>query len=424
MALYKKGTYMTKQTHYTILSIWFFAAICLLGLFADVKVIKYYVRHETINEEWTPELGRKNETEYATLFPGKEVLLELNGGIKRLLGQREMNGVVRLTNDHVTSLKAEKVPQKDLRKEASNVAVLSDYLYQRGIPFLFVLPPDKITSSDGKSSIRAEKSVEGETTAAAIQRAAKETDGVIPAGYVDYANRNIDIFMETLDARGTAYLDLRKEIEGDGINPYDFFYKTDHHWTSQAGRYAFLKIADWAEKNTDVRLDQRARKEENFSQQTYEKVLSGTWAQRTGTLFAGSDDITVYTPNYETDVENLTFSKRGSLSDAAYNLEYLKEGKPDFIYDAVFDTTDQFVNYSADNDTTVLVICDSFGRVVNPFLILSARNMWFQSIYRSSEINDALLEKLQPDLVVMMFSPWYNLGKADSFAFSLPGISQ
>ncbi|MCR5282221.1 MAG: hypothetical protein K6E18_02535, partial [Lachnospiraceae bacterium] len=87
------------------------------------------------------------------------------------------------------------------------------------------------------------------------------------------------------------------------------------------------------------------------------------------------------------------------------------------------DTTDQFVNYSADNDTTVLVICDSFGRVVNPFLILSARNMWFQSIYRSSEINEGLLDKLEPDLVVMMFSPWYNLGKADSFAFSLPGIS-
>ena len=414
---------MTKRTHYTILSIWFFAAICLLGLIADVKVIKYYVRHETINEEWTPELGRKNETEYATLFPGKELLLQLNGGVKRLLGQREMNGVVRLKNDHVTSLKTEKVPQKELRKEASNVAVLSNYLFQRGIPFLFVLPPDKITSADGKSSIRADKTVEGESTFSAISRAAKEQEGVIPPGYVDYANRNIDIFIQTLDAKGTPYLDLRREMEQDGLDPYDCFYKTDHHWTSQAGFYAFSKIADWAEQNTEVRLDKRARKEENYSLKTYEKVLSGTWAQRTGTLFAGSDDITVYTPAYETDVENLTFSKRGSLSDAAYNLDYLKEGKPDFIYDAVFDTTDQFVNYSSENDTTVLVICDSFGRVVNPFLILSARNMWFQSIYRSSEINEKLLEKLQPDLVVMMFSPWYNLGKADSFAFSLPGVS-
>ncbi|MCR5283090.1 MAG: hypothetical protein K6E18_06935, partial [Lachnospiraceae bacterium] len=253
---------MTQKTHYTILCIWFFSAICLLGLFADGKVIKYYVRHETINEEWTPELGRKNETEYAALFPGKELLLQLNGGIKRLLGQREMNGVVRLQNDHVTSLKEEKVPEKELRKEASNVAVLSNYLYQRGIDFLFVLPPDKISSADGKSSIRAAKSKDGESTIESIRRACEQTEGVIPAGYVDYANRNIDIFMKTLDAKGVSYLDLRTEMKEDGIDPYDYFYKTDHHWTSEAGRYSFLKIADWTEKNTGVKLDQRARQEE------------------------------------------------------------------------------------------------------------------------------------------------------------------
>ncbi|MCR5417561.1 MAG: hypothetical protein K6E84_01435 [Lachnospiraceae bacterium] len=385
-------TYNTK-----LLIIAFLACLFLLGVASDVCVLNYYHKGEPLNEEWQPELGRQNETDYASVFFGRDFFINLNGGMRRLLGQREMNGVLRLDNDHLTQIKSEPVDDAVLKKEAANVSVLYRHLQGRGIPFLFVLPPDKVVSDD-------------------------PTADQIPAGYTDYSNRDIDVFMQALYDAGTPALDLRQEMAKDGMDRYEYFYKTDHHWTSQAGFYAYTKIADWLKENTDVPTDERIAEESSYDKTEYKNSLLGTWGQRTGSVFAGSDDLTVYTPKFDTDVENRTFSKRGSFADVVYNLDFIEERKPEFIYDAVFDSTDQFTNYSSKNETSVLVICDSFGRVVNPYLILGNRYFWYKSIYHSNEINGTLIDSVQPDVVIMLFSPWYNLGKEESFSFDLPGV--
>ncbi len=381
---------------YKLLAILFLICIFGLGFASDAKLIGYYRKGEPLNEEWIPELGRRNETDYTAVFFGKDIFVDLNGGIRRLLGQREMNQVIRLNNDQLTELMEMPADEGVIRKEAANTAVLSHYLSDRGIPFLVVLPPDKLRASDQKE--------------------------ILPSGYEDFSNVNIDLYKQALQDSGVAVLDMRSEMEKDGIDQYSYFFTTDHHWTQEAGFYTYRKIGDYLKENTDVRLDEATFKEENYRKETYEDCLLGSWGQRTGRLFSGADDITLYVPLFQSDVENLTFHKRGQMDEAVYNREYIREGHPDFIFDAVFDATDQFVHYDAVSETKIMTICDSFGRVVNPFLILGGESLRFQSIYRSAEIDAALIDSQEPDVVIMMFSPWYNLGKPDSFAFTLPGV--
>lgn len=382
-----------------ILAIGFLTVIFVFGIISDVNLIRHYASHEVINEEWTPELGRKNETEYAQVFSGKDELVDLNGGMRNVLGQREMNGVVRLKNGQLTEMGREPVKKKKLRREAANVAALSDYLKQQGIPFLYVMPPDKIMPMDDE-----------------------EKAALFPEGFDDDINDEIDIFLDSLSAWDVSYIDLRQNLLKDKDSWYDRFYKTDHHWTSQAGFEAYQSIARWIKDNTDIPIDERAADIENYDLEDYKNCLLGSWGQRTGSLFSGADDITLFVPKYETDVENLTFNKRGTMDTAVYNREYIHENSPDFIFDAVFDSTDQFVNYSSENDTTIMIITDSYGRVVNPFLILSGRNMWYQSSYRSSEINEKQIQKLEPDIVIMLQSPRNNLGVDSSYQFDIPGV--
>ncbi len=376
-----------------ILSVGFLACIFILGIGSDIKAVKFYKEGKPINEAWSPDLGRQNETEYAGVFLGKEELINLNGGMRRVLGQQEMNKVVRLRNGQMTELKEKPIKKKKLRREAANVAAFSAFLDEEDIPFLYVIPPDKVAPYE-----------------------------ILPAGYLDYSNHNIDIFKESLESWDVPMIDLRQTMLDDGIDWYSYFYKTDHHWTSEAGWYAYGKIADWITDNTDVDLDKRAMDPANYTTEHYKKCLLGTWGQRTGTLFAGADDITLYVPTYETNVENLTFQKRGTMDQAVYNRDYIHEGKPEFIFDAVFDSTDQFVNYSADSTATILIITDSFGRVVNPFLVLSARNMWFHSSYQTETINEKMIDKLDPDVVIMLQSGWNNLGEDKCFSFDIPGV--
>ncbi len=396
---------------YKLLALGFLLIIFVFGTASDINLIRFHVSKEVVNEEWTPELGRKNETEYATVFYAKDAFLDMNGGVRKTLGQRQMNGVVRLMNGQLTEEGMPAIRKKKLRREAGSVASLHAYLETEGIPFLYVIAPDKISPFDGTYD-----------DAGLLTGKAKCPDPentVCPVGFEDHVNQNIDVFRTALDAWGVPYIDLREEMLRDGIDWYSYFYRTDHHWTSEAGWYAYGKIADWTEENTDILLDKRARDGANYEKQTCHNCMLGSWGQRTGKRFAGTDDVTLYIPVYQTDFENLTFQKRGRMEDVIYNREYLDEKNPGMIYDPVFDSLDQIVNHSADNDTTIMIITDSYSRVVCPFISLSVRNMWFNSSYKTDQINAKLIEKLQPDMVICLQSPRNSLGEDACFAYDL-----
>ena len=80
-----------KSIQQKILAVLFLVVLIVFAVITDFKYVDYYVNDVTYNEEWIPDLGKKNETEYMTCFFGKDTLIDLNGGVQRLLGTPEMN---------------------------------------------------------------------------------------------------------------------------------------------------------------------------------------------------------------------------------------------------------------------------------------------------------------------------------------------
>lgn len=159
-----------------------------MGIISFTRLINYYDTGAVENNEWTVTLGSKLETDIATTFFEKSAFVNLNGAVHRILGQREMNGVVKLENGYLLTTYDYQEDEK-LRRNADKVIQMKQYLDEKGITFLYVIPP--YTSC--------------------------KYDTQLPAGFQDYGNDNLDRFAEMLEAGGVELLDIRKTMREDGV---------------------------------------------------------------------------------------------------------------------------------------------------------------------------------------------------------------
>ena len=72
-----------------------------VGAISLKNLIEFYVNDEVDYNEWSADLGNKFETDVATTFFEKFQFVNLNGAMRNLLGQHEMNGVVKLNNGYL-----------------------------------------------------------------------------------------------------------------------------------------------------------------------------------------------------------------------------------------------------------------------------------------------------------------------------------
>ena len=379
-----------KSLQYKILAVLFLVALIVFAVVTDFKYVDYYVNDVTYNEEWIPDLGKKNETEYMTCFFGKDILIDLNGGVQRLLGTPEMNNVVRLKNGHLAIPHAA-VEENRLLEEADDVAYLYEYLKKRDIPFLYVAVPDKISKYD------------------------KE----LPTGYFDNTNENLDIFLGRLKERGVPYLDLRASFYEADLNQYDYFFRTDHHWTMPGGFFAYTKIADWMTNEAGIPIDPKLTQPDSYTDTYYDNAICGSYGQRTGQLFAGTEGIDILTPNFETELVRPIDGTSGSFSEVVVKPDRIEPGHPQHIYDAVFEYSySGFYNEKAANDARIMMICDSSGKVVNPFLVLSVQRFDVMEAYYSETLSKEYIEGTHPDAIILMQGPAFHLGVDTSFHYS------
>lgn len=344
----------------------FLLAIGGLGLASFVGLISYYDTGTVKNNEWTVELGSKLETDIATTFFGKTSFVNYNGALNRLLGHREMNGVVKLNNGYLFSPWDYEEEEK-LQNNADKVIELKEYLDERGIELLYVIPP----------------------------YASSKYDPQLPAGVSDYGNDTLDRFSAMLQEGGVELVDIRETMRDDGINAYDMMYRTDHHWTSRAGFYAYTKINAILMQKLDCEVDEQVMDFSNYSVTTYPRWHMGSFGQRTGAYFAGIDDFELIEPMFDTYISNGTES--GSYGEIVINKEALnnRDQTSRYTYDNVLGRSiGHFVNTQALNDKKLLVMTDSFGKAVNPFLILSYNEV----CSLNPEIGD-----YRPDAVIIMY---------------------
>lgn len=347
----------------------FLALVLGLGLSSCRKLVNFYVNEELDYNEWTPELGTKFETDIASTFYKKVGFVNLNGAVSRALNQPSMNGIYKLKNGHLISPQA-KIADEEVEKYANEVIDYANYCKSKGKPFLFVQPILKI-DEDNKQ---------------------------LPDGVEDYNNENIDYLIECLRAADIEVLDIRKCMKDDGMDMYDYTYKTDHHWTTVGCFYAFSKITKWIDKETGVAADPQVADIDQYEIVTYPKWHLGSYGQRTGEYFAGIDDYDLILPKF--DVSFADSEGKHSFYEQVVNEEIFKmrDATSRYTYDHALKCPEGVASTS--RDLSVLFVSDSYATAMAPYIKLAYSEYLYQ--YYPNGFDKAFVDKVDPDVVIVM----------------------
>lgn len=349
-----------------------------LGFLSFNKLMRFYVNQELDYNEWTPELGSKFETDIASTFYNKFGFVNMNGAISNALNQPYMNGVVKLNNGYLLTVMTYSSDDV-LRKYADSTIKLNEYLKNRGISLVYANTP----YTSGKY------------------------DPQLPTGINDYGNDNCDRFLKMLIEADVDIIDFRENMYKDGTDHYSMMYKTDHHWTTKAGLYAYGILEEYISDKTGCEVDEQISDIRNYTVTTYEEWHLGSRGQRTGIYYAGIDDFDLIIPNFVTSIKNGEGTV-GKMQDLMFNMAPLKNKNytSRYTYDYVLGgSLGHFTNLNCKNDVKVLTITDSFGKAVNPYLVMGFSQVDYIYDGDVSEVTPELIESIDPDIVIMMYYP-------------------
>lgn len=368
----------------------FLFAVIGLGIASFTNLVNFYVNDLTDYNEWNAELGNKFETDQATCFYQKFEFINLNGLMRNILGQHEMNGVVKLNNGSLTGISS-KTSDEALHSYCESVKTLNNYLDSQGIELLYATTPYTVSKYDPQ----------------------------LPLGKTDYGNDNIDRFMKLLDNEGIDTIDFREEIYNDGLNQYDMMYKTDHHWTTKCGFYAYCKLENYLTDKLGCEVDERISNIDNYTVTTYKKWHLGSNGQRTGIYFAGIDDFDLIIPDFETKIQR--GEDVANMQDLVINMAPLSNKKytSRYTYDYVLDRAlGEYKNLDCKNDKKILIMTDSFGKSVNPYLIMGFSEIRTLQSSSSDWLSKQYIDEYQPDAVIIMYYPSVLNNESTAFNFS------
>ena len=334
--------------------------------------------------------------------------IQLYGGVQRLSGRRLIqdtvggNTVARLSNGtlNFVNLDSPTVPGEDVAARAENTAELARALRAQGIPYLYVAAPQK------------------------LQRGVQ----LLPEGLTEGGNAYCDAYLENLSRLGVDYLDLRPAFEGNGIYS-SWFFRTDHHWKPEAAFFAWQNLtavmADRYGFTTDPSLTDPA----SWSTTVLEDFFLGSQGKRVGTLYAGVDDFTIYTPKFTTDLTYAnadgSFTRTGPFERSVCFPERVEArdwfgGNPYTYYSGGDYGLATMTNHKNPEGPRVVLIRESFSCALAPFLALSCSELTTIDLrHFSGDLMDTI-SALEPDLVLTLYTA-STTGLDNMFAFDKEG---
>ena len=371
MKLKKIRNFLSRLGLYGLL---FVVILFPLAAVSGFRAAQCRISGNTIPNEWTLDMGSEWEVEYISAFWRRNDFLNLNGFMRRFLGQREMNDVIKLNNGYLAR-PVGYVSDEELEPGAASLANLDRYLTASDAEFLVAVAPDSISRYGPQE-------------------------------------------------RGVEAMDFREVIHEDGIDQYTLMYKTDHHWTTRAGFYAYGKLADWIAEKTGVKVDEKIRDIENYSVTTYEGWHLGSYGQRTGRLYAGIDDFELILPKFDTKITNGEVTGTFEELFISYDALEKRDMTSRYTYDVTLEQAwGDYTNLLADNDLKVLVIGDSFTKTVCPYLNISYKESRFVHYQRLDVLTAEYVEEYDPDVVILLYYPENMLGR-DGLQFNIPSVEE
>ena len=379
---------------YKLLTVGFLIYIGLSFLVNGYSLANYYINDLAVNNQFVDEgtTDSKLEYDYVSNVYKKMAYVDINGAFRRVLGQHELNGVVKLKNDHLVFLQP-LTPDETLSVCADETKKLSDALAKRGIEYMWFTLPYGVD---------------------------KYVDEMPAGDYIDYGNDTLDNFTAMLDDRGIRTVDLRDVIHAEGKTTYDYIYKTDHHWTSEGVLWAVSKMVAAVDETCGIPVDDSLYDIDNYDMTVYKNKQLGSCGTRTGQYFAGKDDFTLITPKFDTLLQNEKYGVEGTMPQVMMDVEALAtDASAFYTYEAV--NKGKTPNYEVHNPNAsqlrVLVIGDSMSLSEMPYISLAFSDVYCINSNYVDTLTEEFLDEYQPDIVISTYH-LYNLYE-EAFAYGL-----
>lgn len=333
------------------------------------------------------------------------LFIQLYGGVQRLSGRRVIqdmvagNTVAKLSTGalNFVNLGSPTKPGEDVKARAENTAEFAAQLKKLGIPYLYLAAPQK------------------------IQRGVQ----LLPKGLEENGNATCDAYLEALDKQGVDYIDLRPTFESNGIYS-NWFFNTDHHWKPEAAFFAWQNLTGELDLRYGFETPSALTDPNNWNTKVLEDFFLGSQGKRVGSLYAGVDDITLYTPKFDTDLtyanSDGSFTRSGSFEQSVCFPERVAEqdwfnGNPYTYYSGGDYAMATMTNHKNPNGPKVVLIRESFSCALAPFLSLSCSELTTIDLrYFTGNLMDTIQE-LDPDLVLTLYTA-STTGLDNMFEFS------
>ena len=317
----------------------------------------------------------------------KYTYVTINGLFNKIINKSTIDDaedefdVIKLSNGHLTF--TVKSPME--KSYADSVARLDKFVSANGGELVYIQAPGKIS----------------------------RYESLLPPGINDFSNKNADLFLRELDEYNVATLDLRQEMHNQGLDQYDYFFKTDLHWTPQAGFWAFQNISKKLSNEYGFTLDTKSMVLDNYNVKIHEDVFLGTMGRRVGKIYAGIDDFAEITPAFKTELTlsspKLNINTHGTFEDVLLNYSQLEiddmfNSYPYGFYTKNHDDITILKNNMSPNNKKILFVHDSFSAVVSPFLILNCSELHLIDL-RGFEVDQLAkyINTMKPDVVLLMY---------------------
>ncbi len=356
----------------TIIGVLFIAFLIVSFVFTSINSKESYKKAEEaggVIEAWNMDYDIDSNLK-VNVF-AKQEYLNLQGYISKTIDQRELNDVIKLNNGYLTSVQPQ-ATDETLVSNVETLANIQDYLESKGIKFIYVRAPYKISVFDSQ----------------------------LPEGVIDYSADNSNRFVELLNQYNINYIDIGLEMHNEGLNQYDYFYKTDHHWTPEGGLYAFSKIDNEIKKELGITEENKYTNINSYNIEVYKDWHLGSNGQRVGVYYAGADDMHYIKPKDDVIITDVTSQKTDYFSKIMYDESVLskRDYEQRLTYDTLYGAAmgHQLHNDSAINNIKVLVSTDSMGKVVVPYMVLSYKDVYWTGISKE------LIDEYKPDEVVLI----------------------
>jgi hypothetical protein len=213
---------------------------------------------------------RNSVEEIYSYVPMEERFAQMYFNYLRASNRNHFNGVTFLTDGRLMFDSMEH--NIFLYERANAIMELVNYLDENE-PFLFVRVPSKL-----------------------------QDNSLLPIAFSDsYKIEDSEKFLQIIRDYGIDTLDLRAEMEKDGIDFATAFFRGDHHWTAETALWAFGKIAEFANREHGFTVPESAWDSLSFDHMTFSRAFLGEESKAVNDL-ANYEDITVLGPRFVTEI--------------------------------------------------------------------------------------------------------------------------